>query len=58
MDATSEPEREARLRARYEAIVAEGRGDIVEWVKGRKAIVEKLPHLAKSKVDDVSTAHR
>ena len=57
IDATSEPEREAKLRARYDAIVSEGRGHLVEWVKGREQVIAKLPHLAKSKVDDVRSPY-
>lgn len=51
LDATSEPEREQRLQDRYDAIVAEGRGHLVEWLVGKDAIVEKLPHLASADIE-------
>ena len=31
--------------------MAEGRGDLVEWLEGRNAIAEKLPHLANADID-------
>ena len=34
------------MRTRYDGIVAEGRGELVEWLEGKDAIVAKLPHLA------------
>ncbi|WWC88909.1 uncharacterized protein L201_003824 [Kwoniella dendrophila CBS 6074] len=46
LDLTSKPEREARLRARYNGIVEEGRGDRVDWIEGKEQIVARAPHLA------------
>ncbi|OCF33856.1 sarcosine oxidase [Kwoniella heveanensis BCC8398] len=48
LDLTSKEIREGRLRARYEGIVAEGRGDGVEWLDTKEAIVAKAPHLEKA----------
>ncbi|WVR05976.1 hypothetical protein IAU60_003004 [Kwoniella sp. DSM 27419] len=45
LDLTSQPEREGRLRTRYEAVVAEGRGDLLEWLSNREEIVARAPHL-------------
>lgn len=45
LDLTSKSEREERLRKRYEAVVAEGRGDLLEWLSNRDEIVAKAPHL-------------
>ena len=50
LDATSEPEREHRLKTRYDAIVSEGRGELVEWLVGKEAICEKVPHLAQADI--------
>ncbi|WWD04620.1 hypothetical protein V865_002691 [Kwoniella europaea PYCC6329] len=46
LDLTSKPEREARLRTRYQGIVDEGRGAGIEWVEGKEQIVARAPHLA------------
>ncbi|OWZ27071.1 sarcosine oxidase [Cryptococcus neoformans c45] len=45
LDLISKSEREERLRKRYEAVVAEGRGDLLEWLSNRDEIVAKAPHL-------------
>ncbi|WVQ85130.1 hypothetical protein IAT38_007295 [Cryptococcus sp. DSM 104549] len=52
LDLTSKPGREARLRKRYEGVVSEGRGDIMDWLSNPEEIVARAPHLAHADLTD------